>query len=101
MFVYQGTFPVNLASALSHTLASARLLKAGDKAGALAEARTGERLAPDEVATEIALGDAAAAAGLNDEALAAYARAKVKAETMEPGAREDWLKTINQKTAKV
>lgn len=101
MFVFEGTFPVKLASALSHTLASARLLKAGDKAGALAEARTGERLAPDEVATEIALGDAAAAAGLNDEALAAYARARLKAETMEPGAREDWLKTINEKTAKV
>ncbi len=101
IFVFEGTFPIKLASAWSYALASARLLKAGDKAGALAEARAAETIAPGEVLPEIALGDAAAASGVKDESLAAYDRATAKAQTMEPGAREDWLKTIAEKKAKV
>ena len=90
VFVYEGTFAVHLASALKHVTESARLLKAKDVAGAVREARAAEGIAPGEVVTEMAFGDALAASGAKTEALAAYARAAAKVETMESGAREDW-----------
>ncbi len=90
IFVYQGSFNVPLASALSHVEASTRLLKAHDLPGALREAQAGESIAPGEIMPEMALGDALTAAGDRPAATAAYQRAHAKIETMEPGAREQW-----------
>ena len=101
IFVFEGRFSVPLASALSHTQVSATLLKKGDVAGAVREARIGEQIAPGEVATEMALGDALGAAGAKEEADAAYQRALAKVETMEPGAREVWQKTVAEKRGKL
>jgi len=101
IFVFDGTFSVPLASALSHTQASAALLKKNDVAGAVREARIGEQIAPGEVATEVALGDALGASGAKNEADAAYQRALDKVATMEPGAREEWQATVAEKRKKV
>lgn len=100
VFVFDGRFAVPLASALSHVQRSEMALKKGDVAGALQEAKVGESVAPGFVQTEMALGNAELAAGQLLEARAAYARASMKIETMEPGAREIWRQTVANKVAK-
>jgi len=100
IFVFDGTFAVPLASSLSHVQRSQVALRKGDMAGALSEAKLGETIAPGFVQTEMALGDAEMAAGQKAEARAAYGRAAVKIETMEPEAREVWRQTVAEKIAK-
>ncbi|HSU19554.1 MAG TPA: glycosyltransferase family 39 protein [Acidobacteriaceae bacterium] len=101
VFWFDGTFAVPLASAIPHVVRSTDALKAHNLDLAIAEARQAERLAPGEVAPEIALGDALAAAKRPAEARAAYGRAAEKIETMEPGAREDWRGRLAKKLASV
>jgi hypothetical protein len=100
IFVFDGTFAVPLASALSHVQRSQLALKASDVAGALREAEMGETIAPGFVQTEIALGDAEVAAGKVAEARAAYQRAGEKIETMEPDSRQVWRGVVQGKMAK-
>jgi hypothetical protein len=100
MFVFDGRFAVPLASALSHVQRSQAALRKSDVAGALSEAKVGETIAPGFVQTEMALGDAEVAAGQKVEARAAYGRAAVKIETMEPDAREVWRQTVAGKIAR-
>jgi hypothetical protein len=100
VFVFDGQFAVPLASSLSHVQRSQVALRKGDVAGALSEAEVGEKIAPGFVQTEMALGDAEVAAGKMVEARAAYQRAGEKIETMEPGERETWRKTLAEKVAK-
>jgi 4-amino-4-deoxy-L-arabinose transferase-like glycosyltransferase len=95
--VYDGTFTVPLASALSHVQQSTRLLETKDTVGALTEARQAVALAPGEMLTELALGDALAAAGQKDEARAAYTRAMDAVNTLEPEARESWGSRVGKK----
>ena len=97
IFVFEGKFPVALASAIAHVQRSGKMLKAKDFAGAVVEARTAEGLAPGEVPTEMALGDALVAAGDKGGARMAYEWARRKIETMEPEAREQWLGTVDGK----
>lgn len=97
VMVYEGEFHVPLASATSHVLRSAELLTQKKNGDALAEAQQAVALAPDALQTEMALGDALAAAGRRDEARAAYGRALDVARTMEPGARETWSERIRKK----
>ena len=94
IFVFEGKFPVALASAIAPVQRSGKMLKAKNFAGAVAEARTAEGLAPGEVPAEMALGDALAAAGDKEGARAAYERARGTIQTMEPEAREQWLGTL-------
>jgi hypothetical protein len=100
IFVFDGRFAVPLASALSHVQREEAALKKGDVAGALREAKVGEAIAPGFVQTEMALGDAEVAAGQPVQARAAYGRAAVKIETMEPDAREVWRGIVEGKMAK-
>ncbi|WP_263367317.1 ArnT family glycosyltransferase [Edaphobacter bradus] len=97
VLVFEGGFHVPLASAMSHVLRSAELLKQQKKDEALAEAQQAVAIAPDALQTQMALGDALAAARRGPEAHAAYARALRVAQTMEPGARETWSEAIRKK----
>ncbi len=101
IFVFNGSFAVPLASALSHVQRSAALLKSHEASAALREATLAEQIAPGEVATEEALGDAFAVNDLKSEAKAAYSRALAKAATMEPGARAQWQQALEQKQTKL
>jgi tetratricopeptide (TPR) repeat protein len=85
--VYEGTFQVPLASALSYAQESQRLMKLGDSAGAVMQAQQAVTIAPDEYEPELTLGDALVAAGRKDEARVAYGRAMRVVETMEPEAQ--------------
>ncbi|NYF80530.1 glycosyltransferase family 39 protein [Granulicella arctica] len=99
VLVYNGTFPVPLASALSHIQRSADLLKTKDYTGALSEAQQSVTIAPQELQPQIALGDALAALGRTTEARTAYAQARKVVLTMEPQAQTVWNDTLNKKVA--
>lgn len=96
VFVFEGTFQVPLASALSHVVASRTLLKHGKVAEAVAEARRAVGIAPDALQTEMALGDALHAVGDRSGAQQAYMRARMVAQTMEPEARKRWTQEIDK-----
>ena len=99
VLVFEGTFQVPLASAMSYALEAKALRMKNDFEGALAAARQAVAIAPDAVVTQMELGDTQAAMGRKDEARAAYARAMDAVKTMEPGAREDWEAQVDKKVA--
>jgi hypothetical protein len=99
IFWFDGRFAIPLASALSHVQLSTDALAQHNIPLALTEARQGEQLAPGAVLPELAIGDALAAAGQSADARAAYTRAGVTIDTMEPGAREVWHATLATKLA--
>ena len=99
VFVYEGSFPVPLASALGHVVESTILLKKNDPQGAVREAQSAISTAPGEVQPEIAMGDALLALGRKDEARDHYGRARPRIESMTPGARAIWEKTLADKLA--
>jgi hypothetical protein len=99
IFVFEGTFDLPLASALAHVQRSADLLSSNDIPGALREATQAETIAPNFVQPELALGDAASAAGNQQQAREAYTRAEATINTMDPDARTQWLATVHQKLA--
>lgn len=97
VLVYEGDFRIPLAAALSHVLRSAELLERKKVDEAVAEAQRAVAIAPDGLQTQMALGDALAAAGRKDEARAAYGKALEIAAMMEHGARESWSERIRKK----
>jgi hypothetical protein len=99
VLVFEGTFHVPLASALSYVQESNALREKKDFTGALAQARQAVAIAPDAVQTQVALGDALVATDNKDEARAAYSRAMELVKTMEPGAREEWIARMEKKIA--
>lgn len=99
VFWFDGTFTVPLASALPHVELSSLALEQHDIPQAVAEARQAEQLAPGEIEPELALGDALAAAGQPNDARAAYTRAGLKIETMEPDARQIWRNKLSERLA--
>ena len=94
ILVYNGSFDVPLASALSHVQESSRLLLNRQYEPALAEAQIAAQVAPDALQTQLALGDALAATGKLDEAKVAYRHAMQIAQTMEPDAQAIWVPLI-------
>ena len=99
VLVFEGTFQVPLASALSYVQEAKSLRAKKDFAGALAQARQAVAIAPDGLLPQVELGDALAAVGQKDEARSAYGRAMEMVKTMEPGAREEWAAKMEKKVA--
>jgi Flp pilus assembly protein TadD len=64
---------------------------------ALAEAQTAVSLAPGDVASQAALGDALSALRRPDEARAAYQRALALAQTHYPEFQAGWLPALQRK----
>ena len=99
IFVFNGSFDLPLASALAYVQRSSALLKAGNIPAAVREATLAETTAPNAIQTEIALGDAQAAANNKSAARAAYNRAAATINTMESDARTQWQSTLQKKLA--
>lgn len=99
VLVFEGTFQVPLAAAMSHVQESNALRKQKDFAGALAEARQAVAIAPGELQPQLSLGDALAAVGNRDEARVAYGRAMDVVKTMEPEAQQEWVPRVQKKIA--
>ncbi len=100
VLVFQGTFPMPLASALGHVGRSTLLLRTGKIPEALTEAQTAANTAPGEVLPEMALGDALVAVHRNAEALAAYDRARHRVNDMDADARQQWIARLDEKLKK-
>jgi len=90
VFVYQGSFDLPLASAMSHIIESSVQLRRKNYEAAIAEARLAVSIAPDAVQSQMALGDALAGAGRKAESHEPYQRALTLVKTMEPSARREW-----------
>ncbi len=97
--VYEGTFRVPLASALSYVAESSQLVAKRDFAGAVAAAEEAVAIAPDEYELEVTLGDALAAAGRQEEAKVAYRRALDVVKTMDADAQETLRPKVEKKIA--
>jgi tetratricopeptide (TPR) repeat protein len=102
VFVFHGEFDVPLLAAMGHAHAAERLLRYErlidiQAIGALAEAQAAVSLAPDDVGSQIALGDTLTELHRKDEARAAYQRALTLAQTNYPEFQSDWLPELKQK----
>jgi hypothetical protein len=97
IFVFEGTFDLPLAAALAHVQRSADFLSSHNVPAALSEATVAQSIAPNFVQPELALGDAASAAGNKQQARDAYLRAQTTINTMEPDARTQWLAIVQAK----
>ena len=97
--VFEGTFEVRLASALSYVAEASHLTKQKDFAGAVTAAQQAVTIAPDEYQPEVTLGDALVAVGRKDEARVAYGRAMNVVKTMEHEAQEALGAVVEKKIA--
>lgn len=99
IFVYDGTFSVPLAAALTHTQRADALLTRGDTSGALAEARLAQTLAPGEVTPNLTLAKvllASHAEGVTAEAQQAIARAEDRMKDMDPATQLQWQAQVDK-----
>ena len=98
ILVYQGSFPVPLASALGHVERASQLLKANNPDAAVQEARIAVQIAPQSMQPNMMLGDALAAQHHPQQALQSYQTAGTIIDTMEPDARKEWRAILKKKT---
>lgn len=100
VLVFRGRSDLPLAAAVSHTLIAQQLLEEGKFKEALAEAQAAVLLAPNDVGSQVALGDALARANRKDEARAAYQRAISLAQTVCPEFQGFWVGIVKEKMSK-
>jgi hypothetical protein len=94
ILVYQGRFPVPLASALSRIGRTVALANEGNLGAALAEARAAESLAPRSVDVQFVLGRALKVAGRSEESRQAFENALHLARTINPAWQAYWIPII-------
>jgi len=101
VFVYQGTFAVPQAAALSRAQHVRELLQQQRPQQALLLAREAVAINPGELSAETALGDAAAASGSMQEARSAYESAITAAKRLSPVAQKGYLPDLQSKLSKL
>ena len=84
VFVFDGTFDMPLAAAISAVQKARNLAEAKQLEQALQEAQTAVALAPDSIQTQLALGDVLREMGQTQQARASYEKALGLAKTIEP-----------------
>jgi len=97
VFVYQGPLAVPEISALASAQQSEGLLMRGQSGPALALAREAVATSPDNLITQTALGDAAAATGDKQTAKTAWQSALQIAQRLEPGAQPSYIPDLESK----
>ncbi len=100
ILVYQGSFPVPLASALSRLGKVAALTGRGEYDAAIAEAHAAESLEPQSVDVQVSLGHALKAAGRSAESRQAFENALRFAQTIHPEAQTYWIPIIAEELRK-
>jgi 4-amino-4-deoxy-L-arabinose transferase-like glycosyltransferase len=101
VFVYQGSFAVPQAAALSRAQHVGQLLQQRQPQQALMLAREAVAVDPGDLAAETSLGDAAAAAGQIEEARAAIESAILAAKSLPPDAQKSYLPDLETKLSKL
>ena len=99
--VFYGDIALPEASAIKYEQQSSLFLKKKDPQAALASARQAIALAPKGFDANLALGDAAAAAGDRPTAQAAYEAANLRIAEMEPTAQAVWTPILKEKLSSV
>jgi len=97
VLVYRGNFPMNQAAALSRAQRANELLAAGKPAEALPLALEAVAIDPEEIISQTALGDIAAALGQKDEARQAWQAAIASARQLEPDAQVSYIPDLEAK----
>jgi Dolichyl-phosphate-mannose-protein mannosyltransferase len=95
--VYQGTFDTRFASSLGHVTRATKLFSEKSYPAALEEAQQAVAIDAKVFQAQMILGDTLAALHENKLSATAYDRAFEIAQTMEPSAKADWTKTIEEK----
>jgi hypothetical protein len=101
VLVYRGDFPVPQAAALSRAQHANQLLAAGKPDQALSLAREAVAIDPNEIISQTALGDIAAALGQNGEARQAWQDAIASARQLEPDAQVSYIPDLETKLGKL
>ncbi len=101
VFVYHGSFQLKQAAAMSRAQNAYALMEKGKKPEALALAREAVAIDPDEINSQMALGDIAAASGLKDDARSAWQAAIATAKQMEPDAQAGYIPDLEAKLKKL
>ena len=101
VLVYRGTFQVNQAAALSRAQHAYKLLATGKPAEALPLALEAVAIDPEEIVSQTALGDIAAALGKKDEARTAWQAAIASARQLEPDAQVSYIPDLEAKLKKL
>jgi tetratricopeptide (TPR) repeat protein len=101
VLVYRGSFQVRQAAALSRAQNASFLLGKGKSAEALALAREAVTIDPEEIISQTALGDIAAALGQKDEARKAWMAALANAHQLEPEAQVSYIPDLEAKLKKL
>jgi 4-amino-4-deoxy-L-arabinose transferase-like glycosyltransferase len=101
VLVYRGDFSVSQAAALSRAQQANQLLAAGKPDQALPLAREAVALDPEEIISQTALGDVAAALGQKDEARHAWQSAVDSARRLEPDAQPSYIPDLEKKLSKL
>jgi 4-amino-4-deoxy-L-arabinose transferase-like glycosyltransferase len=99
VWVFDGTFQVPMASALSHVQKARVLLGRGQASEALVEAQAAVDVAPDSLDALMLYGNMMQRLGRRDEARAAFERALAVARTMEPSAQEARVPDLERRIA--
>ncbi|MFY9728647.1 MAG: glycosyltransferase family 39 protein [Bryobacteraceae bacterium] len=99
ILVFDGRFPVALASALSRVQKARNLMRDRQLNQALAEAHMAVAVDPGCFGAQQTLGDALMALHCGDEARAAWQQALSLAKKLEPGVREDRIRDIERRLA--
>ncbi len=97
VWVFDGTFDVPAASALSHVQRARILLRRGQTDAALAEARAAIDVAPDYLLALRLYGEVLERLGRSGEARAVFEKALPIAQTMEPSAQAIWVPELEAK----
>jgi len=100
VLVYRGTFSVRQAAALSRGQRAFQLFIAGKPDQALPLAREAVAIDPEEIISQTALGDVAAALGHKAEARQAWQSAIASAQRLEPEAQTSYIPDLETKLRK-
>ena len=101
VLVYRGDVHMEATGGVSRALLAWDKIDAHQPQEALALAEEAVKLAPEHLYTQMALGDAAAAAGKKDEARAAYHAAMAEANKLDPVRRAQYLSDIDASVKKL
>jgi len=99
VYVFHGHYEIPLAAALSRAQNAQNFLAAKNPEAALLEAESAEKLAPDSVPVQIALGDTLRQLNRGEEARAKYEKALTLAKTVQPDFQTSYLADLKAKLA--
>jgi 4-amino-4-deoxy-L-arabinose transferase-like glycosyltransferase len=101
VMVYRGSFDMKQAAALSRAINAMHLMWKGDAKNALPLAREAVAIDPTDIMSQTALGNAAAALGMKDEAREAWTAALTEAKKLEPDAQVSYVPELEAKLSKL